>query len=690
MTDLSPDFVGRVERLSLRPTAETALTPLFEAVSNALHAVDDRFGQETNAKTVIKVEVLRADLAEEQSPVTGFIVEDNGIGLNEANFRSFCRLDSRHKIGRGGKGIGRLSWLKVFEQIDVDSTYFEGEEKQRRSFDFRLAEKDQIVDREARDPCPADGGTRVAVRHYTVSFQNKCPANPETLLQRLAQHFLNVVVAENPITILVTDGSLRVNLASFVLEHVRANNLDPVQVRPEFLTGPLDFVIRHLRISKRFRPAKGFNRMLMFGNDRAANERNIDGAIGLGMLDGDEVYIGCVSGEFLDRHVNSERTGFTLSEDELAGIRRLLMPQVNGFLDAQVSRVKEQKRQTTQGLIHAFPQFLFLRDEMHDFINHLKPATKSTEDVFLEMARRRYRRQGTIRSLGEEIGKRGKMAAQIEETVAKYREMVSLDQKGVLAEYVLRRKSVLDLFDSYQEYKDAEDNSRHLEAALHSLICPMGVDSVGMEFEQHNLWMVDDRLAFFAYFNSDRQLSAYTDVNSKDRPDIAFFYDTCFAWRGEGEASNTVVLIEFKIPGRNNYNGNDNPIRQVSDYVQKLRGGKLVSARGRVAPTRLRDAAYHCYIIADRTPTLEREINMFPFNETPDGEGVFGYIGNDLARAYIEIIPYDKLLRDAKLRQGIFFEKLGLTDLDPPKGAPRPPPDVEEELPVDQAEHAAV
>ena len=235
----------------------------------------------------------------------------------------------------------------------------------------------------------------------------------------------------------------------------------------------------------------------MFGNDRAANERNIDGAIGLGMLDGDEVYIGCVSGEFLDRHVNSERTGFTLSEDELAGIRRLLMPQVNGFLDAQVSRVKEQKRQTTQGLIHAFPQSLFLRDEMHDFINHLKPATKSTEDVFLEMARRRYRRQGTIRSLGEEIGKRGKMAAQIEETVAKYREMVSLDQKGVLAEYVLRRKSVLDLFDSYQEYKDAEDNSRHLEAALHSLICPMGVDSVGMEFEQHNLWIVKQPAGVF-------------------------------------------------------------------------------------------------------------------------------------------------------------------------------------------------
>jgi hypothetical protein len=303
LTDLSPDFVGRVERLSLRPTGENALMPLFEAVSNALHAVDDRFGAKTSAEAVIKVEILRVDLADEQSPVTGFIVEDNGIGLNEANFRSFCRLDSRHKIGRGGKGIGRLGWLKVFQHIEVDSTYFEGDAERKRSFDFRLAESDQIVDHDPRAACPGGGGTRVAMRDYTITFQNKCPASPETLLQRLAQHFLNVVVAENPIAILVTDGPHRINLANFVLEHVRANNLDPVQVQPEFLSEPLDFVIRHLRISKRFRPTKGYNRMLMFGNDRAANERNIDAAIGLGMLDGDEVYIGCVSGDLLDRHV---------------------------------------------------------------------------------------------------------------------------------------------------------------------------------------------------------------------------------------------------------------------------------------------------------------------------------------------------------------------------------------------------
>ncbi|WP_159013953.1 ATP-binding protein [Acidisoma sp. S159] len=638
--------------------------PLFEAVHNALHAVDDRYKERAGAEGRIKVTILREDFAEERSEVAGFIIEDNGIGLDEENFRSFLRPDSRHKIVRGGKGTGRLGWLKVFSVIEVDSTYDSLDGPVKRSFDFRLTDDEQVRVCEPRPACPSPRGTCVSLKDFKTAFLHKCPTDPDTILQKLASHFLLYVVADNPVSISIEDGSKVINLATYYGEHIGASNLDEVDIKLDFEDAPQTFVIRHLKVSKRLRTGKGYNRMLLFGNDRAADESSLDQTLGLTLLDKDQVYVGCASSPYLDRHVNSERTGLTLSSDELSVIRRQLIPLVTGFLQEQVDKVLDEKRTTTVGLLNSYPQFLFIRDEMDDFVKKLKPGSGSAEDVFLEMARARFRRQGRINRLGAEISKQGAMSSDIEASIDAYRGMISVDQKGVLAEYVLRRKAVLDLFGHLREFEDAEAEKPHREAALHSLICPMGNDSTKMEFDDHNLWMVDDRLAFFAYFSSDRRLKSYVDINKKERPDITFFYDTCFAWRGEGEASNTVVLVEFKRPNRNDYNGNDNPVRQIGDYVDYLRTSNSVTdSRGRSSPARLKGAAYHCYIVADLTDTLLREIRDFSLKTTPDGEGRFGYISGEAA--YVEIIPYEKLLRDAKLRQGIFFQKLGLTDLDP-------------------------
>lgn len=51
-------------------------------------------------------------------------------------------------------------------------------------------------------------------------------------------------------------------------------------------------------------------------------------------------------------------------------------------------------------------------------------------------------------------------------------------------------------------------------------------------------------------------------------------------------------------------------------------------------------------------------------NSTPDGLGRFGYIGEDEDRFFVEIVPYEKLWADARQRNAIFFEKLGITNHD--------------------------
>jgi hypothetical protein len=136
----------------------------------------------------------------------------------------------------------------------------------------------------------------------------------------------------------------------------------------------------------------------------------------------------------------------------------------------------------------------------------------------------------------------------------------------------------------------------------------MRVDSSELQLEDHNLWLLDDRLAFFNHFASDKNAASYANVAAKDRPDLAFFYDTCVAWR-EGENSDTVVLVEFKKPMRDDYTSGRDPVQQILLYVKMLRTERaLPDLKGKAIRGVNPSTAFHCYVVADITPTLEERI----------------------------------------------------------------------------------
>ena len=189
------------------------------------------------------------------------------------------------------------------------------------------------------------------------------------------------------------------------------------------------------------------------------------------------------------------------------------------------------------------------------------------------------------------------------------------------------------------------------------MICPMRIDSSSLEIADHNLWLLDDRLAFYHFFASDKQIQSYTGIDEKDRPDLAFFYDTCVAWR-EGENCDTVVLVEFKKPMRDDYISGRDPVQQILHYVKRLRTeGAVADTKGRAIRGINEGTAFHCYVVADLTASLEASI-IGRFNRTPDNYGYFGY--SHEPPAFVEIVPYGKILRDAKMRNVIFFQTLGV------------------------------
>ena len=84
---------GRLRNTNLPKS--NALLPLFEAVVNSIHSIDERIEKHHDidmATAYIKIHILRSsqtNLDKKKEEIIGFKIEDNGIGFTENNFNSF-------------------------------------------------------------------------------------------------------------------------------------------------------------------------------------------------------------------------------------------------------------------------------------------------------------------------------------------------------------------------------------------------------------------------------------------------------------------------------------------------------------------------------------------------------------------------------------------------------------------------
>jgi len=63
-----------------------------------------------------------------------------------------------------------------------------------------------------------------------------------------------------------------------------------------------------------------------------------------------------------------------------------------------------------------------------------------------------------------------------------------------------------------------------------------------------------------------------------------------------------------------------------------------------------------CYILCDINDKIKKYVKQKDFKTTPDGLGFYYYLNN--YNAYIEIMPYNKMIQDSKKRNKILFDKL--------------------------------
>tara|TARA_B100000029_G_scaffold498738_1_gene568044 strand:+ start:20975 stop:22993 length:2019 start_codon:yes stop_codon:yes gene_type:complete len=664
MTSLRPNLVKRIDRLPKPTNVAGALQPLFEAISNSIHSVQARFGDQVTGLGKIEVTVETNRKKEN----VWALVQDNGLGLNAKNWDAFTTTDTDNKIQIGGKGVGRLLWLDCFRSIKVTSTFETDDGLMKRTFDFVLALNDQIQN-ESVVPAPDSPGPSFQVRFDGLrdnGYLAKFPGRDNFVFQHLTSHFLPTFIGGRcpQITVHVGDETRHFPEAIDDIVHRRETEI-------ELQTDEYGLLRLTLMECDKVASADlaGSHFVHFIAHDRTVQSRSIDSKLGLKYFgdDADRVFHAIVTGEFLDQNVNQERTAF-MFEDVVIDriINDVCTDEIERFLAEPLSELGGEQRKRIEEITESYPSVAF--GDTDELQAKLPSGELHPDAIYGHLARERFRRDQRqaekIKSVMRRL-KEGEVGPDsFDQAISEAGKAIGEAEQRSLTEYIVRRKVVLDFIEILLQKvrEDTRDSSYQREDLLHSFICPLRINTLAdgshkvTAAASHDLWIVDERLTFAQYFSSDQEFSALSKaIESDDRPDVLIF-DYAHGLKESDDAAK-ILLIEFKRPNRTDYSDTDNPQMQVERYIKTLQGGGLNDVKGR--PIKLDDrTVFHCFIVADIVGKLDEW--TFSWQRTADGRGRI-YQPRDGFRGTIELVGWDALLGDARDRNKAFFERAGIS-----------------------------
>lgn len=679
--EMGTNLKGRLRNTTLPKNKATF--SLFEAVVNSIHSIDERLSKDDSfsmddAKIIVTLNrETMANLENNRSleNICGFTIEDNGIGFNADNYRSFKTLDSEYKSKYGCRGVGRLTWLKVFSKASIFSRYNEDSHLKERYFEFtpQLGISNiQETTGEIQSPII----TTIILSGVNPEYVNTIPKSAETIAKQLLEHCIWYFLRDGgaPDIIITDDGDESIEI---ILNEEYEDYMSSWSDKDEFSIGNVTFYITHLFVKS---GTNSEHSLTYCASDRAVfNEpllNKITGLFGPIEIDGDNyAYKAYLTSDFLSESVTPDRTSFNISavpsemthgiEITMQEIRTHAIDKISGFLYEHIkNNIADGKQRVSSFIAENAPRYQILLSRVPENELIVNPKI-SDKDLDLKL-------YGHLSSIERNLMAEGHdlmVPGNIEEKSDYSRRIADYMQKAIelkrsdLANYVAHRRVIIDLLET--AIKVTKSGKYNREDVIHNLIIPMIKESSELRSEDANLWLINESLAFHDYLASDKPLCSMEafDIESSKEPDIlslTLFDNPLLVGEQVGyQAMGSVTVVEFKRPMRDDYKeGKEekDPIVQALGYLSRVRDGK-VRYNGRTI--RLADnVPGFCYIIGDLTPHMEECAKMKDLKLTHDQMGYFGYNSN--FNAYIEVISFDKLIISAKRRNRAFFDKLGL------------------------------
>lgn len=677
---ISTNLHGRLRNTSL--PASSGLLPLYEAVANSIHAIEDAGispGQGRIHVKILRNTQLRLNLPKEpkrrgpeaKEDIIGFEITDNGIGFTDENMVSFSTLDSEHKASRGGRGVGRLMWLKAFDKATVTSI-FESEPGKLSQRSFTFDAQEGVSAQQVTKDVNQQRQTSVKLEGFATRYQESSPKTAPIIARDLFEHNLWYFIRPGGAPhIDVIDEEELVNLDDIFEEQMVSDaSCESIYIHDS------KFELTHIKLSA---SSTRTHSIAYCASNRLVTRDQIKGKIpGLygSLNDGkhDFVYECYITSPLLDERVRSERTGFDIEETPLdlfqsseiskREIRDQVLERVADFLSGFLIEKQQMGKKRVSDFVSAkAPRYRPILARIPDAELAVDPEITDKE-LDLLLHRHLMVVEGNLIANGHDI-----LSAQKDEEfddyssrVQEYLKTAEDIKKSDLANYVAHRRVILELLAKAIERQN--DGSYAREDLIHNLIMPMGSTSNDVHFDSCNLWLIDERLAFHDYLGSDKSLTAMPITNSTDRkePDLVALnvYDTPLLVSDTTKLPlASIVVVELKRPMRNDAAAGEgkDPVEQALGYLDRIRTGRAQTHTGRPIP-KSDDIPGFCYAICDITPTIENRCRLLGLTPKHDYSGYFGY--NQNYKSYIEVISFDGLVNSAKERNRAFFDKLGL------------------------------
>lgn len=654
------DIKGKINEKKL--AYSNTLLPLYEAIVNSIQAIEE---DSATSPGIIEIDIVRSgqkslefEGGEQLPEITDFVIKDNGIGFNADNFESFNYAHSTYK--KGGKGIGRFTWLRAFQKAEIESRFKEKGQWNLRKFNFEPTKKGIEKHSLEQVNTTQERYTIVKLKGLKEDYRKWCNSKSEDISLKIIEHTFIYFLNNNCPRILLNDNG----------SQIVVNDLFNLFTNGQVKSKKIKIRQNEFRLSlvKLLNSKKVDNKIHYCANSREVDSDKI--SIDIPELDnflvdkdGNFFSIAVyVEGDFLDNNVNEERTSINFSKGTMEfpdqtsqeELRKTISDYIQTEFEESIQSLSAIRINKVKDFVSQHPRYKQLLKYKPDALKKI-PSTLSEEKMEIEVFKIQQELELDVKKETKTVLKFIESEQDLAEFEEKHKDLYSkIIEVGNarLSEYVIHRKLVLDLFDKLLKRNATEK-------AVHSLVFPLQTLSDEIGFEDHNLWILDEKLSYHKYLASDKSFKAIEPVNSesKDRPDIIIF-NKPFAFSNDDKPYESIVLIEFKRPMRDDYTDLENPISQINKYAREIIDGEAKDKYDREFGYRSNTPIY-AYIICDLTKKLKSFASDAGYKLLPSGDGYFAF--NDNYNMYIEIMSFDKILNDSRERNRVLFEKLNLT-----------------------------